>query len=108
MCTGLESSPQTSWLWASPEVLLTMIHLEAEFVDAVDYKAQDAYGLGCLLVYLLTGKAPFGVTEEEKQKRGLTTDSQILAVYRGKQRALVRMLKLAIEICCSPNQQSSS
>ena len=69
-----------------------MIHHEAEILDAVDFKAQDAYSLGCLLVYLLTGKTPFGVTEEEKKKRGLTTDDQILPVYRGKQKGLVRIL----------------
>lgn len=76
---------------ASPEVLLTyMKPEEVELLDNVDYQAQDVYSLGCLLVWLLAGREPVMVTEQERETKKLDTPAKALKRWRGKQKRMVQ------------------
>ncbi len=86
---------QSTYGFACPEVVLTfMYEYSIEMMKTVSFRAQEAWSLGCILVWLLTGENPFFVSEEEAHEKNLVTNDDILDHLSRKQEAVVSRLTL--------------
>ena len=103
----MEHNLQCSGGYAAPEVLKTYEEPDRpELKERVDKQAQDAYSLGCVLLWLLTGHHVFNISPGECrrqlgecQSRGLTDDKLYLNASKEVRAATVSSISANLVDC---------
>lgn len=110
----------TTWTYAAPEVLAYELDPCDERFEEVSFERQDAWSLGCILLWMLTGQEPFCLTQEEVAGVNMRDSREVqIAIYK-RQLAWVRLLIykpiasqpmqhfVLLHICCLYKCASSS
>ncbi len=64
---NIQSSPS----YAATEVLAFMADPSWEAFNEIDFWAQDAWSIGCILAWLMTGEDPFATSQQEADAGGM-------------------------------------
>lgn len=73
-----------------------------ELLDKVNFQGQDAWSLGCVLIWLLMGHDPFSLSNEDCAELDIRDANQCQQALRKRQLAWVRILICKSEFFCMP------